>query len=151
VADGVAHRVRSNTIVVAVDGSAASDAALDWAIREARASNRELLLVYVLTVSDELATSLLPMFGGPDMSTVGREILQRSSSKCQQSGVTHSEALVEGSATESLSRISSGAAMLVMGGHEHHRSPPPPPESVLEGCLHRCQSPLVVVKAAQKT
>lgn len=66
-------------------------------------------------MSDELATSLLPMFGAPDISTLGRELLQGASSKCERSAVPHPEVLVEGSATESLVRTSAGAAILVLG------------------------------------
>jgi nucleotide-binding universal stress UspA family protein len=142
----VAPRAGSKTIVVAVDGSTASTAALDWAIEEARASDRELLLVYVVSLAGELATSVWPMLGAPDVSALGQEVLRHSSSKCERSAVRHSGVSVEGPVVENLVRISSGAAMLVLGGHLRHPSPPPSLESVLQGCLHQCRCPLVVVK-----
>jgi nucleotide-binding universal stress UspA family protein len=131
---------------VAVDGSAGSDAALDWAILEARAKGSELLLVHVLTTSDELAMSLLPLAGAPDAQTFGNEVLERAASKCEQSAVPHSAEMVEGSPAQRLVAISGGAGMLVLGGRHHDRPPPPGFESVIHGCLHRCRCPFVVVK-----
>ena len=138
--------IDGRTIVAAVDGSAASDAALDWAIAEAKASGRHLLLVYVLTIPDELATSLLPLAGAPDASTFGPEVLKRAAAACEDAGVPHSSRLVEGTTSEKLVEISAEAAMLVLGGEEHHRLPPPGSDSVLQTCLRRCRCPLVLVK-----
>lgn len=144
--DGVTHRVDDRTIVVAVDGSAASDEALEWAIAEAVATGRALLLLYVLTTADELATSLLPLAGGPDAGTFGQDVLKRAARRCQESAVSHTVKLVEGTPTERLIETAADAGMLVLGGHLHDRPPPPAFESVIQGCLHRCRCPLVVVK-----
>lgn len=149
-AEAEAHVAGSNTIVVAVDGSKASAAAVDWAVKEAQVSHHDVLLVYVVTLAGQLATSVFPLVGAPDSVALGQEVLQRSAAKCERSAVRHSEALVEGSVVDNLVRISAGAAMLVLGGHLRHPAPPPALESVLQGCLHRCPSPVVVVKQAHE-
>src|SRR5579875_126748 len=145
--DAVADRVDERTIVVAVDGSTASDAALGWAIAEAQESGRGLLLIYVLTVPDELATALLPLAGAPDAASFGQEVVRRAASRCEQADVPYVSKLVEGTAADILVGMSTGAGMLVLGGHQHDRPPPPASESVIRECLDRCRCPFVLVKA----
>lgn len=144
--DAVADPVDELTMVVATDGSAASNAALDWAIREAAGTGRRLALVYVLTVPDELATALLPLAGAPEAATFGQEVLQRAAWRCREAGVPHSTQMVEGTPTQRLLEVAVNAGMLVLGGHHHDAPPPPAMESVIQGCLHRCRCPFVLVK-----
>ncbi|HEX6394573.1 MAG TPA: universal stress protein [Acidimicrobiales bacterium] len=140
----VGPEVDSKTIVIGVDGSDGSDRALDWAIDEARCSDRRLLIVHVVSVVNEMVAAPLVPMGISDPDSYGEAVLSRAGEKCDRLAVSHSEALLDGPPAESLVEVSAGAAMLVVGGHR--RGPAGRLGSVSEGCVHRSLGPVVLVK-----
>ena len=75
-------------------------------------------------MSDELATSLLPMFGAPDISTLGRELLQGASSKCERSAGSndHSEGSLVHCPTGALAP--DRVRLVAVVGHQHELGAP---------------------------
>lgn len=144
--DDVRQRVDSGVIVIGVDGSEGSDRALDWAINEALKSKRRLLLVHVSSVEEAAVLAPIAPLGVADSTTYAEEVLDRSSSRCEQAGVPHSVAALDGPPAERLTEVSADAAMLVVGARRqgsHHRLLL---GSVTEGCLRRSRCPLLLVK-----
>ena len=85
-----------DTIVVGVDGSECSDAALRWAIEEAERSGRSLLLVNARHWTSDALSSLTALFGSDDSLTMGRKQLNRAARLARTSGVMVRTRLVEG-------------------------------------------------------
>ena len=137
-------RVDRDTIVVGVDASEYSDAALEWAAAEAKRSGRRLLLVTVWHWSSSVMGSPMSLFGHTDPYTAGRHILEQSARRARATGVSVLTWLVEGSPAATLAELSSEAAMLVVGSHGHGvvRSLL---GSVSRGCLAQASCPVVIV------
>lgn len=138
-------RVDNDTIVVGVDASECSDAALDWAGSEAKRSGRSLLLVSVWHWGSTVVSSPMSVLGHHDPYTAGRHILEQSARRARAAGVPVHTWLVEGSPAAALAEISTGAAMLVVGSHGHgavHRSLL---GSVSKGLLSHAHCPVVII------
>jgi nucleotide-binding universal stress UspA family protein len=138
-------RVDTDTIVVGVDASECSDAAVDWAAEEARRSGRRVLLVGVWHWSSSVVGSPMSMLGGNDPYTAGRHILKQSAARARARGVPVHTWLVEGSPARALADISTGAAMLVVGSHGHGVIRRSLLGSVSEGALGQAQCPVVIL------
>lgn len=136
----------ANAIVVGVDGTPESDAAVAWAITESRASSRRLVLVHVTSMAEDLAAGLVTLFGAADASSYADEVLERYSAQCGEAGTPASVALIKGSTAESLDEASKDAAMLVIGANLHGAAEGFLRGSPIEGILRRAHCPVVVVK-----
>ena len=68
-------RVDEKTILVGLDGSSDSDAALEWAVAEAEHTGRHLLLVHALPISESLALIPFSLVGLPDAASYGAHVL----------------------------------------------------------------------------
>lgn len=139
-------RVDGRTIVVALDGSSDSDAALEWAVTEAEHTGRHLLLVHALSISESLALIPFSLVGFPDAASYGAHVLQRAADRCHRSGVAASTRLLEGSPADVLVAISDGAAMLVAGARGRGQTATMLLGSVSKDCARRGRCPVVVVK-----
>ncbi len=139
-------RVDRDTIVVGVDASEGSDAALDWAAAEAKRSGRRLLVVTVWHWSSSVMGSPMSLFGHSDPYTAGRHILEQSARRARGAGATVLTWLVEGAPAATLAEISDDAGMLVVGSHGHGlvRSLL---GSVSRACLAQATCPVVIVPA----
>ena len=112
----------AGSIVVGIDGSKSSRAALHWATEQAVAERRPLTLVHTLTVN-------APFSMGPGTVTMGeaREALEGSGRAMLRAahqdvhdhapGVVVNELLRYADAADQLVRMSSSAAMVVVGSH----------------------------------
>ncbi len=121
-------------IVVGVDHSAVSVAALRWAVSEAAVSGRQVVALRAWTfepVGDRLRCS------GD----------RRAEVRAEHPGVAVRAELVEHSATVALEEASKTAAMLVLGSHGRGRLLKLLVGSVAEHCLREASCPVVVVPA----
>jgi nucleotide-binding universal stress UspA family protein len=140
-------------IVVGVDGSAESVAALMWACREA--AMREADVHAVLAV--EAACHRVASYAGPrpvePQASWGaaRDVLRlavKHAAECYP-GISVGAEVAEGLAARVLLDRSAGADMLVLGrtfhGTEHHRGAGP----VIRACLRTAACPVVVIGLAE--
>jgi nucleotide-binding universal stress UspA family protein len=107
-----AHDRQAGAVVVGIDGSATSRAALAWALREARLLEAPLTICHVHPVAGLAGTH-------PVGADVGAETLERAETTAVHAlgpdRVT--AALRHGDAARGLARIAEGARMLVIGTH----------------------------------
>jgi nucleotide-binding universal stress UspA family protein len=134
-------------IVVGVDGSAESAAALRWACREASLRGAEVHAVHVREVNcHSLASYAVAASPGAedDIEEMWRSVLPD-----QGSAVQVRTEVVEGLAPRMLLDRCAGADMLVLGtvsdvpGSSRSAGP------VIRACLRRTSCPVVVISAAQ--
>jgi nucleotide-binding universal stress UspA family protein len=140
-------------IVVGVDGSVESVAALRWASREAALRGAEVHAVHVRENNcHSLASYAVPAASDPgdDDHPVGSvEDLLRSFQADQAPGVQVRVEVVDGLAARVLLDRCAGADMLVLGtsgdtpGSRRSAGP------VIRACLRRASCPVVVISAAQ--
>jgi nucleotide-binding universal stress UspA family protein len=137
----------AETIVVGVDGSECSELALRWAINEARASDRTLLLVHVWHWRTDALASPMSLVGAPDARKAGRHLLDRAAAQARRHGIAVSTRLLEGVAPTTLAKAADGAAMLVVGSHGHRGVTKVLFGSVSRGCIQHARCPVVVIPA----
>ncbi|QWF77951.1 universal stress protein [Amycolatopsis sp. CA-230715] len=138
---------RKDVIVVGVDGSQASAAALRWAVREAALSHRGVHVVRAWTFD--------PLPGpGTGLSRQRAEADRRreldhlvADVRGETSPVEVVAKVVEDTPSAALGRASDGAAMLVLGSHGHNRVLRLLVGSVTEQCLRAATCPVVVIPA----
>ncbi|HEU5426635.1 MAG TPA: universal stress protein [Actinocrinis sp.] len=137
-------------IVVGLDGSSASLAALQWAAGEAAAHGAPLVAVYV---SDPRSRRFAPYAAAepaqplvPDATDAVRQMLS-------ESGIEGVRRVFEvGIPSQVLVRVAIGARMLVLGHADHHRqrdkeapSRAPALGSIARACVARATCPVVIV------
>jgi nucleotide-binding universal stress UspA family protein len=135
----------ASTIVVGIDGSPGSDRALHWAISEARASDRPLLLVHVWHWHTDIVASPMSLVGTSDARKAGRHLLGRAVAQARQQGVTATGRLLEGAAAKTLVKAANEAAMLVVGSHGYRGLSKAFLGSVSTGCVRQAHCPVVVI------
>jgi nucleotide-binding universal stress UspA family protein len=138
----------AHTIVVAVDGSLGSDAALEWAIAEAVATGRRILLAYANPLSQSAVMAPLTLIGFDDPGGDAAEMLQRRHLRCREAGVPATTARLEGSPADTLVSAAEHAAMLVVGARGHRQVSSLVLGSVSEACAHRARCPVVIIKSS---
>jgi nucleotide-binding universal stress UspA family protein len=105
-------------IVVGINGSARSEAALTWALH--RASHHKMPVIAVYAVDDRWIS---PEFQYQEaVREAGMELLQKAkeSAEAQAPGVDVEVQLRHGSAGAALREASTSASMLVVGAHDRH-------------------------------
>ena len=138
----------AKTIVVAVDGSLGSDAALEWAIAEALATGRRILLAYAIPLSQSAVMAPLTLMGFDDPAGYAADMLHRRHLRCREAGVPANTALLEGTPVDTLVSVAEHAAMLVMGARGHRQVSSLVLGSVSEACAHRARCPVVIIKSS---
>lgn len=103
-------------IVVGIDGTAPSQAALRWAVRRAERDERELVLAHV--VDDDFGE--MGSTFGAEARNAARELLDRTASEvaAEHPHVTVSTALTDGSVAWALAHAVGPADLLVIGTHK---------------------------------
>ena len=142
------QRADANTIVVGTDGSPGSEAALEWAVKEAFGSRRRVLVVHAFPLAETMVLAPLTLVGFPDGSSYGTDVLRRAADYCGEAGVTFSTMLAEGSAADCLVDASDGAAMLVLGARGRGHAAALLLGSVSQDCARRARCPVVLIKPA---
>jgi nucleotide-binding universal stress UspA family protein len=136
-------------IVVGVDGSAASKAALAWAIDEAR--RRGDSIVEVVHSWDPPVLVGSPVGDVPPVSLEGpydeaaHALVERAVAAVDITGVEVEKVVLEGPAGSNLCERSAGAALLVVGSSRHSALMDALTGSVSRYCTHHAQSPVIVV------
>jgi nucleotide-binding universal stress UspA family protein len=135
-------------IVVGVDGSDPSKAALAWAIRQGRLTGAtvEAVIAWELPVNYGTPAPLMPP--RTDCEEVAREIVTLAiadvSSPDEQ--VTIRRKVVEGNAPRALLDASVGADLLVVGSRGHGGFVEALLGSVSQHCVHHATCPVVVIR-----
>ncbi|WP_372661379.1 universal stress protein [Amycolatopsis kentuckyensis] len=136
-------------IVVGVDHSAVSVAALHWAAAEAAGSGRQVVALRAWTF--EPVYDLGAAVAGTPQAVADRERQQLDDIvgevRAEHSGVAIRAELVEHSATVALEEASKTAAMLVLGSHGRGRLLKLLVGSVAGHCLREASCPVVVIPA----
>jgi len=136
-------------IVVGVDHSAVSVAALRWAAAEAAESGRQVVALRAWTF--EPVYDLGAAVAGTPQTVADRERQQLDEVvgevRTEHPGVTVRAELVEHSAAVALEEASKTAAMLVLGSHGRGRLLKLLVGSVAEHCLREASCPVVVIPA----
>ena len=136
-------------IVVGVDGSAESVAALRWGCREASLRTAEVLAVLALESGcHQVASYAVP---APRQSGgswgAARDVLRRSVSEAVSMfpDVTVRTEIAEGLAARVLLDHATGADMLVLGRTAHAPDPYRPAGPVIRACLRAARCPVVII------
>jgi len=136
-------------VLVGVDGSKHNRAAVEWALREARARDCELIAAYAwhLPTLVYYAPGYLPI-AADEMAEEGTKLLQGAIGDIPgHEDVKVEMRVVQGPARVALSRVAEepGVGLVVAGTHGHGSAPGALLGSVSHGLSHRCTKPLVIV------
>jgi nucleotide-binding universal stress UspA family protein len=139
-------------IVVGVDGSPSSRAALRWAVRQAELTGAGIQAViawrYPVMAS---GYGWAPV--SPDQETDFRGIAEKllaeeiAETVDPASSVRVSQQVVEGNAAEALMDLAAGADLLVLGSRGHGGFAGALLGSVSQHCAHHAPCPLVIIRA----
>ncbi|MGD9705634.1 MAG: universal stress protein [Acidimicrobiia bacterium] len=132
-------------IIVGIDGSAAAERALDFAVEEATLRDAELHVVHAWTY---------PYQGHRDDRTGPRDMMEADAARTLQdaadhvaaSGVTVVTHLVEGASVAALVDASAGAELLVVGSHGHGSVVGSLLGSTSQAVAHRATCPVALVR-----
>jgi len=136
-------------IVVGVDGSAPSKAALAWAVRQARLTGAP---VEAIIAWEYPATYGYTMPAAPeinyDYEKIAAEVVESTiAGVCGQGEpVKISSRVVEGNAAQALLDASAGAGLLVVGSRGHGGFVEALLGSVGQHCVHHATCPVVVIR-----
>lgn len=143
-----------NVIVVGVDGSVEAEAAVRWALDEARLRGDKVVLVHAWEFPGVALTTYagesLPVFGRDDLETLAADLLARVREAVEGwgSGVEVETRLVEGHPGAALADASRDARMLVVGSRGLGGFKGLLLGSVSTSCAHHARCPVVIVPAA---
>ena len=141
-------------IVVGVDGSEESVAALRWALAEAERRGATLDVVHAWHYPYAACTEITGMAAAADArddpEAAGRAVLSAAldAAGARRAGVPIDPLLVEGDAATNLLDAAADAELLVVGSHGRPGTPPPLQRllgSVPEQCSQHAPCPVVVV------
>ncbi|WAL63266.1 universal stress protein [Amycolatopsis cynarae] len=133
-------------IVVGVDGSQTSVAALRWAMAEAGPTGREVVAVTAWTHPPP-GESGAPADPVEEVAAAHRRDLDALVRKTARPGVAVRAEAVEGEAKDVLLDRARGASLLVLGSHGHGMMLRALVGSVCGYCLHHATCPVVIVPA----
>lgn len=148
------------TIVVGVDGSEGSEAALRFALGEARLRHATLRVVhaYVLPLSEVAPDPFLlefPSVPGPELEAIAEDLDKGAKSLIDaaidrllagsQAGVPLERVAIEGSPSASLIDQAGGADLLVVGSRGHGRVHGLLLGSVSQQCVSHAPCPVAIV------
>lgn len=143
----------SGRIVVGVDGSASSKAALAWALRQAERTGGTVEAVTAWHYPVVLGTPFGPVSALPenDFAEVADHVLgQVVSETVDPTGPVKVSSMVrEGNAAEVLVAAAQGADLLVVGSRGHWGFTEALLGSVGQHCVHHAQCPVVIVRAGR--
>jgi nucleotide-binding universal stress UspA family protein len=132
-------------IVVGVDGSPASDAALGWACDEAALRGAGVVALHVLNVPYELPR--VPVDDPQtELEREGKQVLDDALARVDVKGAAVETRLLAGSPGELLVEASEDATLVVVGTRAHGRLASFVVGSVSSTVVHHAACPVVVVR-----
>jgi len=145
------HGIAPERIVVGIDGSPSSKAALAWAVRQAERTGGTIEAVTAWHHPIVLAAPFGPACVLPetDFAEVAAHVLsQVVSETVDQAGPVKVSSMVrEGKPDEVLLEAAQGADLLVVGSRGHAGLTEALLGSVSQHCVHHAQCPVVIVRA----
>jgi nucleotide-binding universal stress UspA family protein len=134
-------------VVVGIDGSEESRAALRWAARHAALLGRPLSAVAVW--QDQLQFGAAAVFPEPEFAVEARRWLERALGELPEGLPTDaiSTHVGRGDPVRVLVELSRDAEVLVLGNNGRGRLSGVLLGSVAQGCAHRARCPVVLVRA----
>ena len=135
-------------IVVGVDGSPGSDAALAWALTEARLRDARVDAVHALHIGQVVYTPFAPTIGIPidELETAARQIVANAVDRAgDHPQVKVTTKVVEGQAASVLLAEAHGADLLVVGTRGHGGFAGLLLGSTSQACSHHSPCPVVIV------
>ena len=137
--------IRVGPIVVGVDGSDLSIAALRWAVDEAKLAGAHVIAVSAYTVPASIY--LVPTYDEGDYERDAQAVLDASVSKALlDDGVDVEKRLVQGRPARALTDAAHDAQLLVIGSHGRGEFPGMHLGSVASYCVHHAPCPVVVYR-----
>jgi nucleotide-binding universal stress UspA family protein len=141
-------------IVVGVDGSPSSKAALLWALRQAEltsASVDAVLAWHYPIVGAGIPHAPAAAMVGADFAEIARIVLTRAVTEVidPASAVKISSTVAEGNAAQVLLEAADGADLLVVGSRGHGGFTGALLGSVSQHCAHHAPCPLVIVRESR--
>ena len=142
------------TIVVGVDGSQNSHAALRWAIEEAKLRSVPVEAIAAWTppaLAFPLPDAATPMFVDDEIVEATKKMLEDAVAEAQRegdaAGVSVTAHVVRGTPGQVLLDAAKGAGLLVVGARGHGGFAELLLGSVSSQCVHHAACPVVVVRA----
>jgi nucleotide-binding universal stress UspA family protein len=132
-------------IVVGIDASAASDAALAWACDEARLRGVALVVMHVVPVPWEVSRAPIDEPANKQ-ERHGRQVLDEALARAPSDGVELQGRLVDGAPEELLLEASEDAELVVVGTRRHRGLTSFLVGSVANALVHDAHCPVVVVR-----
>ncbi len=141
----------SHRIVVGVDGSPSSKAALRWAVRQAELTGASVEAVtawHLPVVAGGVPFAPAGILDGTDFGEIAAKALSEAISQTVDavSPVKISSTVTEGDAAHVLLEAADGADMLVVGSRGHGGFTGALLGSVSQHCAHHAHCPLVIVR-----
>lgn len=138
------------TIVVGVDGSEASHAALAWAVDEARLRKASLHVVHSWTFPPVPTEELLMKRIRPTLHDAAEQVVADALTEVDTTGVEITREVADDLAARALLRASEGAELLVVGSRGMGGVAGALLGSVSQHCVHHARCPVVVVPHAER-
>lgn len=133
-------------IVVGINGSMASQAALRWAAAEGRLRGARVEAVHAWEWSGGLHAPYAPLASRTSREDEHAAALRVAERAVRELGESHvTPVVIEGPPTRVLLRETEDADLLVLGAHEAAAEPYPVINPVVTACLLRARCPVVVV------
>lgn len=142
-------------IVVGVDGSAPSKAALRWAIRQAELTGASVEAVTSWHYPVMAGYGWAPVAGTTDndFDSIASRLVSEAIAECADPGCTIkiSATVREGNAAQVLLDAALGADLLVVGSRGHGGFAGALLGSVSQHCVHHATCPIVIVRGTEVT
>ncbi len=132
-------------IVVGVDGSEASRAALDWALDEARRRQAQVDVIHAWHAPYSYGYAYLSELSDEPMEQEAKELVESLLKTADTSGLTVDTIIAHGGSAGVLVEAAKGASLLVVGSRGRGGFTGLLLGSVSQQCVHHAPCPVVVV------
>ena len=133
-------------IVVGIDGSPESEAALAWAINEARLHGRGLRVIHAFRAVVSITGHTDPEFYQKEQGEAKAAFEQILAKGPSLDGLDVEKVIEPGNPSEVLVEASRGASLLVIGSHGRGRFRGSLVGSVTMHCVYQAHCPVVVIR-----
>ncbi|MGX4733420.1 universal stress protein [Kitasatospora griseola] len=138
-------RTAQRRIVVGVDGSASSRAALRWAARQAAAVGATVEAITTWEYPAAFGWSV-PVVDADIAASAAKTLAETVAQEAAEHGVEIRERVESGNAAQILLEAAEGAELLVLGNRGHHGFAKALLGSVSQHCVQHASCPVVVVR-----